>query len=70
MVYFKSIRKTLHYIIYHEKQFPWSKVIETILKSKHMRKKEEKLEIKTSKHYILCRLENNILYVINAKNTK
>ena len=70
MVYFTSIRKTLHYIIHHEKQFPWSKVIEIILKSKHMRKKEDKLEIKTQKYYILCKIENNILWVINAKYIK
>ena len=70
MVYFKSIRKTLHYIAHHERYFPWSKVIEIILKSKHMRKKEDKLEIETSKHYVLCKLENKILWVINAKHKK
>ena len=70
MVYFKSIRKTLHYTLHHEKQFPWSKVVEIILKSKHMRRKEDKLEIETSKYYILCKLENNILWIINAKYKK
>ena len=53
MAYFKSIRKTLHYKIHHENQFPWSKVIEIILSSKKMRKKEDKLEIETEKHYLL-----------------
>ena len=70
MIYFKSIRKTLHYIIHHEKQFPWSEVVEIILKSRHMRKKGDKLEIETSKHYILCKLENNVLWIINAKHKK
>lgn len=70
MTYFRGIRKTLHYIIHHEKHFPWSKVIEIILKSKHMRKKGDKLEIGTPKHYILCKLENSILWVINAKYKK
>ena len=70
MVYFKSIRKTLHYTIYHERNFPWSKVIEIILKTKSMRKKEDKLEIETPKYYILCKLENDILWIINAKYKK
>ena len=67
MVYFKSIKKSLHYIIHHEKQFPWSKVIEIILSTKNARRKGDKLEIETSKYYILCKLENKIMWVINAK---
>ncbi len=70
MIYFRGIRKTLHYIIHHEKQFPWSEVVEIILKSKHMRKKGDKLEIETPNHYILSKLENNILWIINAKHKK
>mgnify|MGYP001562348804 CR=1 FL=1 len=70
MVYFTNIRKSVHYILYHEKTFPWSKVIEIILKTKNMRKKGDKLEIETPEHYILCKLENNILWVINAKYRK
>ena len=67
MVYFKSIKKSLHYIIHHEKQFPWSKVIEIILSTKNARRKGDKLEIETSKYYILCKFENKIMWVINAK---
>ena len=67
MVYFTSIKKSLHYIIHHERNFPWSKVIEIILKTKNMRKKGNNLEIETPEHYLLCNLENNILWVINAK---
>ena len=70
MVYFNSIRKTFHYIIYHEKNFPWSKVIEIIMTTKNIRKKGDKLEIETPKHYILCKLENNVLSIINAKYKK
>ena len=67
MVHFKSIKKSLHYVIYHEKQFPWSKVVEIILSTKNVRRKEDKLEIETSRYHILCKLENKALWVINAK---
>lgn len=66
---FKHIRKTNHYKEYHERNFPWSKVIEIILTTKNPRKKGDKIEIKTEKHYILCELKNNVLWVINAKYT-
>ena len=69
-MYFKSIRKTKHYKEHHEKTFPWSKVIEIILITKNKRKKGNKIEIKTKESYILCQLNNNILWVINAKQTK
>lgn len=69
-MYFKSIRKTFHYIIHHEKNFPWNKVIEIIMTTKNMRRKEDKIEIETPDYYILCKLENNVLYVVNAKNKK
>ena len=66
---FNNIRKTNHYKENHEKNFPWSKVIEIILTTKNPRKKGDKIEIKTGKHFILCELKNNILWVINAKHT-
>jgi len=62
-MYFKSIRKTLHYVIHHEKQFPWSKVIEIMLTTKDMRKKDNNIEIETENYYILGRIENNILWI-------
>lgn len=68
MVRFTSIRKTAHYILHHERNFPWSKVIEIIMTTKNIRKKRDTLEIETSDNYLLCRLENHILYVINAKH--
>jgi hypothetical protein len=67
MVGFKSIRKTFHYIIHHEKSFPWSEVIEIIMTTKNIRKKGNRLEIETPEYYILCELENKVLWVINAK---
>jgi hypothetical protein len=70
MVYFRSIRKSLHYTINHEKHFPWSKVIEIIMTTKNIRKKGDKLEIETPNYYILCKLEGDILWVINAKYKK
>ena len=69
-MYFKSIKKTKHYKEHHEKDVPWSKVIEIILTTKNKRKKGDKIEIKTKNYYILCQLENNVLWVINAKQIK
>ena len=67
-MYFKSIRKTNHYKEHHEKGVPWSEVITAILTAKNPRKKDNKIEIKTKTHYILCILKDNILWVINAKH--
>ena len=68
---FKSIRKTEHYKEYHEKDVPWSEVIELILTTKNPRRREDnKIEIKNKTRYVLCRLGNNILWVINAKRVK
>lgn len=69
-MYFKEIRKTKHYKEHHEKSFPWSKVIESILTTKDKRKKGDKIEIKTKNCYILCQLKDNILWIINAKQIK
>jgi len=38
-MYFESIRKTTHYKEHHERNVPWSKVIEIILTTKDRRKK-------------------------------
>ncbi len=67
MVYFTDIKKTQHYIEYHEKQVPWFEVISMISQSqKIIRKKDSKLEIENENYYILCEMINNTLYVINA----
>jgi hypothetical protein len=69
-MYFKSIRKTDHYKEHHEENVPWSEVIQIILTNKNPRKKEDKIEIKTKTHYILCKIKDNVLWVINAKQIK
>lgn len=69
-MYFTSIRKSKHYKEHHEKHFPWSKVIEIILTAKNKRKKGDKIEIKMKNYYLLCQLKDNILWVINAKQSK
>ncbi|MGV8087160.1 MAG: hypothetical protein ACP5N1_06025 [Candidatus Woesearchaeota archaeon] len=67
MVYFTDIQPTKHYLEEHEKDVPWDKVVEIIFSIKNPRKKEDKFEIETQKYYLLFKIENNILYVINAK---
>jgi len=67
-MYFRAIRKTEHYKENHEKDFPWSSVIEILLTTKNPRKFEDKIEIKEKNCYILCELKDNILWVINAKH--
>jgi len=67
LVYFKEIKKTEHYKREHEKDVPWSKVVEVIITSKQKKKREDKIEIYNEKYYILCELKDQILYVINAK---
>lgn len=71
MVYFEEIKKTKHYEEEHEQEVPWSEVIEIIFKSsKSIKKKGNKYEIETDKYYILMKLKNKILYVINAKRKR
>lgn len=69
MVYFKDIQPTRHYIEEHEKDVPWDKVVEVIFTTKNPRKKGDKFEIEKDGYYILFKIENNILYVINAKKS-
>lgn len=66
-MYFRKIVKTSHYIRFHEKSFPWSRVIEIVLTSKNKRKKGDKLQIETDKYYILGEIRNHDLEIINAK---
>lgn len=66
-MYFKQIVKTSHYIKFHEKSFPWSKVVEFVLMNKNRRKKGDKIQIESSKYYILGTIRNHKLEIINAK---
>jgi hypothetical protein len=67
MVYFTSIQPTEHYLNEHQNDVPWDKVIEILLSTKNPRKKEDKFEIEREDYYLLFKIENNILFVINAK---
>jgi hypothetical protein len=66
----KEIKKTEHYKEFHEHEVSWSEVIQTILSTKQFRKKGDKLQIETKSLYILCKLNKDILWVINAKRKK
>ena len=67
MVYFTDIKPTDHYLKEHERNVSWDKVVEIIFSTKNPRKKGDKFEIEKDGYYILFEIENNILYVINAK---
>jgi hypothetical protein len=67
MVYFTDIQPTNHYLEEHAKDVPWAKVIEIIFSAKNPRKKEGKFEIEKDGYYILFKIKNKVLYVINAK---
>ncbi|HIH32411.1 TPA: hypothetical protein HA235_06930 [Candidatus Woesearchaeota archaeon] len=70
MVYFTQIRPTEHYKSEHERNVPWHEVIGIILTTKNPRKKGNKFEIEKDNYYILFKIENNVLYVINAKKNE
>lgn len=67
MVYFTEIQPSDHYTEKHEQYVPWDKVIEIIFSTKNPRKKGNKFEIEKEGYYILFKIKDNILYVINAK---
>ena len=67
MVYFTDIRPTIHYLEDPTNNLPWEKVVEIIFTTKNPRKKGTKFEIEKDGYYILFKIENKTLYVINAK---
>ena len=68
---FSDIRKTEHYEQVHESDVPWSEVMAVIFSaSKKMRKKGDKIEIKTDRYYVLCEVKNQTLWEINAKRRR
>ncbi|MBI2667437.1 hypothetical protein HYX17_01555 [Candidatus Woesearchaeota archaeon] len=69
MVYFTSIKPTEHYLKEHKKEVSWDKVVEIILTTKNPRKKKDKFEIEKNNYYILFKIKNQTLYVINAKRS-
>ena len=66
-MYWREIRKSVHFEENHKNVLAWSDVIKLIHSIKNKRKKGDKLEIENEKFYILCELKENILYVINVK---
>ena len=70
MVYYESIVPTEHYIENHQKEVSWEKVLDIISKTKNPRKNGDKYEIDEDGYYILFKIEDGILYVINAKRSK
>ncbi|HIH38120.1 hypothetical protein J4460_05335 [Candidatus Woesearchaeota archaeon] len=66
-VYFTDIQPTDHYTQEHEKDVPWSTVVEIIFSTKNPKKKGDKFEIEKDGYYILFEIKDNILFVINAK---
>ena len=62
------IVKTAHYKKFHEKQVPWSLVVETIFTGKQKIKGKEFIEFRGRKTQVLCkRSQERLLKVINAK---
>ncbi|MFH1073433.1 MAG: hypothetical protein V1743_08450 [Nanoarchaeota archaeon] len=66
-MYWKEIRRSRHFEEYHKGTLAWSDVVRLIHLIKSKRKKGDKIEIEDDRFYILCRLEDDILYVINVK---
>ncbi len=67
MIFHTRIRKTLHYKLFHERAVPFDEVIRILYSTKSQRKKGDKIVVDTGEIYLLCRLKNNTLYIINAK---
>jgi len=66
-MYWKEIRRSEHFDACHKGTLAWNEVIRLIYVIKNKRKKGDNIEIENNKFYILCKLENKILYVINVK---
>jgi hypothetical protein len=69
-MYFRNVRKTGHYRIHHESEVPWSEVLEALHNCKVKRKVKGKIRIIYGSCYILCELEGDTVYVINAKRLR
>lgn len=66
-MYWKEIRPDNHFNIYHKGNLAWSDIVKIIYKIKNKRKKGNKIQIEDDKIYILCKIKNKVLYVINVK---
>ncbi len=66
-MYWKEIKRSNHFEEYHKDVLAWSDVVRLICTIKNKRKRGDKIQIENKKFYILCKLEDGILYVINVK---
>ena len=67
MMYWTDIERSNHYDLFHKGVLDWEDVIQLIHSNKKKRKKGNKIDVEDKKFYILCELNNRILYVINVK---
>ena len=69
-MYWKEIKRSRHFEEYHKGVLAWSEVVKLIYEIKNKRKKGGKVQIDNKKFYVLCELEDKVLYVINVKKKK
>ena len=67
MVFFRKIIPTEHYLKEHQHQVPWHMVVDIILTTKSPKKKGDKFEIENDEYYVLFKIKDGTLWVINAK---
>ena len=66
-MYWEEIKRSDHFEKHHKGTLAWSDMVRLIYTIKNKRRKEDKIEIEDDKFYILCKLKNKVLYVINVK---
>lgn len=64
---YNEIRKSKHFERFHKGTMAWSDVVTLIWLIKNKRRKGNRIEIEDDRFYILCKLENKTLYIINVK---
>lgn len=64
---FEEIVQTLHYKVFHKRGVPWRLVLQIVFTANRKLKGKNLFEFKTKKYYILGKIENNKLIIINAK---
>lgn len=67
LIFFTRIRPSKHYLDEHEREVPWHEVIEVILTTKDPRKRHGCYQVENDRYYILFRIKDGELVVINAK---
>jgi len=62
-----EIRRSKHFEEFHKATMAWSDITYLIQTIKNKRKKGNKFVIEDTRFYILCKIKDKILYVINVK---